>query len=659
MDLTNIYNAEWREAGEEPDSFDTDAIDEPVRLELASHVLKCWREAKDAKQAVEQQMLKNLRQRRGEYESDKLAALHEQGLSDVFLKLTDAKCRGAESWIRDVLLPAGDRPWTMDATPIPDLPDELEALVQQRAEADLLSFEDTDKLRRSVMAELKEEADERAGAMETLCEDQQVEGGFRLALDQVIADVVTLKAGILKAPVFRREQSLSWSKDFRPIVDDKVIMRFERVSPFDIYPAPNAVSCQSAAYIIEHHHLQPSDIEALIGVDGYDDDAIDAALSECGGAGASSWLNTSDDVQYFRKSEAERMGVGVVTLSTEIDALQYHGQVRGQWLMDWGMDDDSLSENRWYEAEVWLIGHHVIKAALNEHPVGLRPYYHTGAIKTNDQFWHQSVPELMDDCQEIINASARNLINNMGMSSGPQIGLDHSRLPQGFDWQNIYPWKVWAFKADETGRSNSNPITFFQPDSNAAQLIGVMDKFKAWADELTGIPAYTQGIGQPGGAGGTASGLSMLMNAAAKGIRNIIYNVDIDIVEPVLYAQFVHNMLHHDDQSIKGDITIKPRGAAALIVKEQMQLRRGEFLAQTANPVDMQIIGIEGRAELLREAVRALDMPVDRIIPPRQELKEQMQQQQAAQQPQPPMQDPAQALMPDGSPAGGQSFNQF
>ena len=149
----------------------------------------------------------------------------------------------------------------------------------------------------------------------------------------------------------------------------------------------------------------------------------------------------------------------------------------------------------------------------------------------------------------------------------------------------------------------------------------------------------------------------MLMNSAAKGIRSIIFNIDKDIVEPVLYAQFVHNMLYHDDNSVKGDIEIKPRGAAALIVKEQMQLRRGEFLASTANPIDMQIIGMRGRAELLREAVRALDMPVDRIIPNDDQLKQQM-----AAQTQPPMQpQPSQTpnLLPDGSPAGGASFSQF
>ncbi|WP_445971472.1 portal protein [Candidatus Thiothrix phosphatis] len=630
--------------------------------DLAAHVRKCYAEAKDAKRLVEQQMLDNLRQRRGEYAPDKLAVIRKQGLSDLFLKLTDSKCRGAESWIRDVLLPAGDKPWTMDATPIPDLPDELEMMVLATAVQNGMGAQDEDGLRDAVRAALQEDAEERAGCMEKLCEDQQVEGGFRNALGAIIADVVTLKAGIMKAPVLRNSRRMTWGRDFRPVPDERVGMFFERVSPFDLYPSPGAVDCQRAAYVIEHHHLQPGDIELLLGVDGFDDAALRSVLDEFDG-GSFKWLDVSDDVQALQRSEFENDTTLSGGPASEIDALQFFGQVKGQWLIDWGWTGD-IEAGRWHEAEVWLVGEHVIKARLNEHPLGLRPYYHTGAVKMNDQFWHQSIPELMTDCQDISNASARNLVNNMGMASGPQVAIDDGRVRREDQNDLMYPWKVWHFKPNDAGGS-SNPIQFFQPNSNSGELLGVLNHFKTLADELTGVPAYSQGIANAGGAGKTASGLSMLMGAAAKGIRSIIYNIDIDIIEPVLYAQFVWNMLYHDDDSVKGDITIKPRGAAALVVKEQLQLRRGEFLASTANPVDMQIIGVEGRAELLREMVKGLDMPGDRIVPSRQEMQQRMaaQEQQMQMQQMQQMQQPQQAmppeLLPDGQPAGGHGFNQF
>jgi hypothetical protein len=39
------------------------------------------------------------------------------------------------------------------------------------------------------------------------------------------------------------------------------------------------------------------------------------------------------------------------------------------------------------------------------------------------------------------------------------------------------------------------------------------------------------------------------------------------------------------------------------------------MLQATLNPMDAQIMGVKGRAELLRETVKALDMPVDKIVP--------------------------------------------
>ena len=60
--------------------------------------------------------------------------------------------------------------------------------------------------------------------------------------------------------------------------------------------------------------------------------------------------------------------------------------------------------------------------------------------------------------------------------------------------------------------------------------------------------------------------------------------------------------------------------ALALFIKEAVSLRRTELLTTTNNPVDMEIIGMEGRAEMLRESVRAAQFSVDRVIPSREQM---------------------------------------
>src|SRR5690606_21220483 len=78
---------------------------------------------------------------------------------------------------------------------------------------------------------------------------------------------------------------------------------------------------------------------------------------------------------------------------------------------------------------------------------------------------------------------------------------------------------------------------------------------------------------------------------------------------------------------VKGDVQIEARGASQLLVREQQQLRLTEFLQMSANPIDMEIIGPEGRAELLRAAVQKMDIPVDRIVPDRDKVLEKVRQQ--------------------------------
>jgi len=122
-----------------------------------------------------------------------------------------------------------------------------------------------------------------------------------------------------------------------------------------------------------------------------------------------------------------------------------------------------------------------------------------------------------------------------------------------------------------------------------------------------------------GGAGKTASGLSMLMNAASKGLKAVASHIDNGIVKKSIEEHWLNIMIYEPERA-RGDISILARASEQLIMMEQLQIRRMEFLNTTNNPTDMQIIRPEGRAEVLREVVRALKMPVDKIVPDRDDM---------------------------------------
>lgn len=83
-------------------------------------------------------------------------------------------------------------------------------------------------------------------------------------------------------------------------------------------------------------------------------------------------------------------------------------------------------------------------------------------------------------------------------------------------------------------------------------------------------------------------------------------------------------------------------------------MRRVEFLNATGNEVDMSIIGKDGRAAILREIAKGLQMPVDEIVPSRERLSS-TQRAQAAQAAQQPQQPQGATLDQAGNPAGGMS----
>jgi hypothetical protein len=278
----------------------------------------------------------------------------------------------------------------------------------------------------------------------------------------------------------------------------------------------------------------------------------------------------------------------------------------------------------------------------------------------------------------MVNASARALANNMGISSGPQVGVNVSRLPPGEDITEMHPWKIWQFQSSEFN-DGSQPLTFYQPNSNANELMAVFEKFSARADEDTMIPRYMTGENTPG-AGRTSSGLSMLISNAGKGIKQVISNIDRSVIVPSIERLYQDNLRYSKDPDLIGDVKAVAKGATSLVVKEAEAIRRNEFLQLVLNsPVAQQIVGMDGAAELLREQARSLSGNVNRIVPDRPTLTamQTLQQQNAQLQEQLAMianelqggapgapaapgmtQGPApQNTLPDGSQVGGREGN--
>ena len=659
---------------------------QPVITGLAGHIKSFFLQAEQAKLDVQNKMLEAMYARRGEYPADKLAKINEQGQPVIYMMLPSVKMRQAESLLRDVMIGSGaDKPWTLSPTKNPDLPPgEIQKIYQgvtQEVEQAINSGleptpEDVRQRLEAAKTELtervREEADLRCSRMEDKMEDQLQEGGFADAFDQFITDLTTFKAAFLAGPIIRRKPKLSWGPDQQPIVTVETVLEWERVDPFDMYPAPWARNINDGP-LIRKHKLTREKLTEMIGVDGYSETAIRKVLELYGIGGLNEW-NQVDS----QKARAEgKMMTAVVANSGLIDALQYWGSVSGAMLRQWGMTEKQVPDvAKEYQVEAWCVGAYVIKAVLNADPLARRPFYADCYERIPGSVWGNSVYDLMRDCADMCNGAARSLAANLGISSGPQVSVNVDRLPPGEQISQMYPWKIWQVTADPMG-ATSKAIDFFQPNSNAAELMQVFTKFSDLADEYTGIPKYTVGAESAGGAGRTASGMSMMLGNASKIIRAVVSGVDTHIFTPLLERLYYYNMRFSADPDLKGDVRVVARGALSMAVKESAQVRRNEFLAQTNNPTDMQIIGLEGRAEVLRATLSTLDMNPSKIVPPIAVLKDrqkqvQQQQAQAAQSGEQPGANVApspggpptpagsgQALMAPGGAPGGPATDHF
>jgi hypothetical protein len=625
-----------------------EANSEPVIQALAGYIREKWTYARSAKeQVIEPRMLQSVRQRRGQYDPDLEAQLMEQGSSMIYMMLTSNKCRAASSWLRDVLLTdSNDKPWSLKPNPIPDMPppavqDLMNKATQKVAMMLESGLNPTDQEIRNMlldfkdqaMQELTELAKEDAGRMEKKMHSQLLEGNWTTAFAQFIDDMVTFPAAILKGPVVRNKPKMNWVEvgngQYDLQVDNQLVLEWERVDPFNVYPAPDATHINDG-YLIERHKLSRGELNEMIGVEGYSDSAIRQVLAEYGKGGLRDWI-------FIDTSQATAEGKATTSVgqnpSELIDALQFWGSVQGKLLREWGLEEEEVpDELAEYSIEAWVIGSWVIKAVINSDPLGRRPYYKTSYEEIPGAFWGNSVADLCRDSQSMCNAAARALVNNMGLSSGPQVVFNIDRLPQGENITQIFPWKVWQTTSDPMG-GGSPPVQFFQPNSQAQELMMVYEKFATLADEYTGIPRYMTGGAPAAGAGRTATGMSMLMTNAGKSIKQVIANIDEYVIKPLIDRLYFYNMKYSDDPDLKGDVDIQPLGAASLVEKEAIAVRQNDFLAVALNsPVAQQIMGVEGVANLLRQAAKRLDMNPDTIVPSVEIMRQKVMEQEAMQQ---------------------------
>lgn len=600
-----------------------------------------------------------LRAFNGQYDPSKLQEIKKFGGSEIYFRMVASKCRGASSLLRDVYLQA-DRPWGLDPGPDPAIPPNIMNSIEQLIKTELGTLQqagqpiDPNSVRdrlQGLLEAARQAAKKKAADQAKIAEDKidefLVEGNFYKALAEFIVDLPIFPFACLKGPVVRVVPTVDWSSG-SAVSTQKPRLFWERVSPFDVWWTPGAADIENAD-VIERQRLSRADLNDLLDLPGYDREAIRAVLDEYGRGG----LTDNWDQTDAERADMENRENPLFNRSGMITCLEFNGNVQGRMLLEQGVDAKFISDPlRDYMVQAWLIGTHIIKVQMSPSPRKRHPYYITSFEKVPGTPLGNGLTDIISDLQESSNSVMRALINNLSIASGPQVMINDERLAPGEDGEDLYPWKRWHYMGDPMGANAQVPISFFQPTSNVNELLMALEKLNAMADDASAIPRYLSGQ-SAGGAGRTSSGLAMLMANASKVLQTVAANIDRDIFDPALTALYDMIMLTDRSGLLSGDEKVRVMGVTVAIQRETQRARQLEFLQITANPIDMSIIGPEGRAQVLETVAEGIGMPGSKIVPSEDELKQRMAAQaaQAAQQQQ--QQDGARQAQGNQAPRGG------
>lgn len=592
--------------------------------EAVAFVRERFERAKTKKLADEQRFLRCYRNFRGLYGPD--VQFSENEKSRVFVKVTKTKVLAAYGQITEVLFGNGEFPISVDQTKLPEgVSDSVHFDPQSppaapSAPAPLFGTKDGPRLPPGSTAislgALQSKLEPVAGRlqpgpgttptavtfhpaqiaakkMEKKIQDQLEESGASKHLRSSAFECALFGTGILKGPMALDKEYPRWNDQGKYDPLKKIVPTVSHVSVWNFYPDPDAANMDQAEYCVERHKMSRKDLKDLERRPFFRKNAIENAIDYGPNYQREYWEHVMEDDNGH--PDIERWEV-----------LEYWGYMAAKHLrekdveVDKDIDDDDL-----INVNVWVCHNEVLRLVMNPFQPARIPYYAAPYEVNPYSFFGIGIAENMEDTQILMNGFMRMAVDNGALSGNLVFEIDETNLVPGQDL-SIYPGKVFRRQAGAPGQA----LFGTQFPNVSQQNMMLFDKARVLADESTGLPSYSYGQTQIQGVGRTASGISMLMNAANGSIRTVVKNLDDYLLAPLGKALFAFNMQFDYDPEIKGDLEISARGTESLMATEVRSQRLMQFLGVVSNPVLAPFAKLD---QIVREIANSLDLDPDKV----------------------------------------------
>ena len=515
---------------------------------------------------------------------------------------TQAKVDIISARIGDMMFPTNDRNWTAKPTPRP-----------------------TDIDGNPVDPEHAEWA---AKEIQNKIDDYLNECQYARSGRKAIHDACKLGIGVMKGPYARMSTKRVVRRYQEPVMDElgQPVMAFDetgmpvpmtqpvvrldltqetnpastRVDPWMWFPLPcrSMDECEGA---FELHLYPKSKAVGLADHPGFDSEAVERMVA----AGPKLTEHETSLMRERRKLLRNATDEQV----EDFVVWEYHGPIDAEHLKAGGYE--IYDEMDVYWGEVWFCGNEVLKVDLNAILGDERVPYFVIPYKRDDADLLNSygVIRVMRDDQRAIDIVWEAMQHNSRLTAGPQVAYWKGRARPVDNDYNINGPKAWEIDDDQV-TSIKDVIQFQNIESALPNLLPMYELAKANADENTQLPVIAQG--EATNTVPTASGMAMVMNAQNVVQRRFAHAWDDEITIPMITRYYWWLMEFSDNDDIKVEAEIDPRGASYLLVKD-MQAQHGMMALDLYSRFPQMQDRVK-EEELFEMVFTFLDVPTDRIF---------------------------------------------
>lgn len=553
-------------------------------------------------------------------------------VKDPKINITAHKVDMAIARMLDIQLPTGgDFNFHLDPASDPDL---------EQYVGDDSPMEADPQLTRGQVAEagLMENLD-KAKRMQLRIQDQLVKADYGRKTREAIRDWILLGTAIIKGPVIQnvsRKRYEHFSDSEGGLQSERLVEMTqdpvaERVDPRFFYPDPEALIPEEVQKAYEIRPVTNTELIKITDNEAFMRDRVKRVLEKKPDA--------ESDTDVFNLN-------GIIdsdhSLKSKYVLKTYNGPLDKDLLRMMDIISEEDVEDPFVEmfGEIWFVQGEIIRVSLSPFDADDKPPFHIVVWEKDDtNLFGHGMPYKMRDQARVTNAAWKMLLDNAGLSAGPQLALNKEMIkPANGSW-DIEPFKIWWLT--EYGTRVDEAIQFVNVPNNQQNIANVIQMSMQFADIESNTPMIAQNM-MPQAQ--NASGMGLILTEANVTQRELSMSWDKYITVPLIERYIDYNMQYSSDAEVKGNFEVAV-GAATQRIDNQIIAQDVERILAMAQQDPMYQIQIDPQAAFRKWAMATRVGP--EILRSTEEVRAEIQrmQEEAANQPPDPDQIKAEAML--------------